>query len=141
MLRKTTQSPMIGTTLSGTVSSATAQGYLPQYRGSAAASLAPTVLNIPSAERDSERSTTKVDTAKDTLFGLTSFTAANFLPENRPLSRDRTQRPIAASADALDAEGYLRTVGRMGDDNNIEDVEQGWSGKTSGSGPVMSSEW
>jgi hypothetical protein len=141
MLRKTTQSPMIGTTLSGTVSSATAQGYLPQYRGSAAASLAPTVLNIPSAERDSERSTTKVDTAKDSLFGLTSFTAANFLPENRPVSRDRTQRPIAVSADALDAEGYLRTVGRMGDDNNKEEIEQGWSGKASGSGPVMSSEW
>jgi hypothetical protein len=132
---------MIGTTLSGTVSSATAQGYLPQYRGSAAASLAPTVLNIPSAERDSERSTAKVDTAKDSLFGLTPFTAANFLLENRPLSRDRTQRPIAASVDALDAEGYLRTVGRMGDDNNKDDVEQGWSGKASGSGPVMSSEW
>jgi hypothetical protein len=141
MLRKTTQSPMIGTTLSGTVSSATAQGYLPQYRGSAAASLAPTVLNIPSAERESERSTTKVDTVKDSLFGLTSFTTANFLPENRPLSRDRTHRPITASADALDAEGYLRTVGRMDDDNHKEDVEQGWSSKTSGSGPVMSSEW
>lgn len=131
----------MGTTLSGTVSSATAQGYLPQYRGSAAASLAPAVLNIPSAERDSEHSTTKVDTAKDSVFGLTSLTAVNFLPENHPLTQDRTQRPIAASADALDAEGYLRMLGRMGDDNNKEDVEQGWSGKTSGSGPVMSSEW
>jgi hypothetical protein len=29
----------------------------------------------------------------------------------------------------------------MGDDDNKEDVKQGWNGKSNSAGPVMSSDW
>jgi hypothetical protein len=136
MLRNPAQSTMAAPALSGTVSSATAQGYLPQYRGAAAASLAPTVFNISIAESEGERPAIKTDQPS----GVAPLVAANFLPENRPLNRDRSPRPIRPSPDTMGAEGYMRYLSHKADEDK-KIIEQGWNANTTATGPVMGSDW
>lgn len=112
MLRNVTQAPIVGTPVSGTVSSATAQGYLPQYRGSAAASLAP------------------VEVGKATTTNASSTT---FNYENRPLSQQRHSRVV----DTMTAENYLRYVTQKGIDQ--EDLKV-LNPTTSRMGPVRPGE-
>ncbi len=118
---------MVGTALSGTVSSATAQGYLPQYRGSAAASLAPAMTNVTASERDADQSPAKAQTSKGNSI---SFTAVNSLPENRPLL-DCPQGAITQSTDNMGAEGYMRFLTEK-DEKNKKIIEEN-------TGPVMGS--
>jgi len=140
MLRSTAQATMAAPALSGAISPATAQGYLPQYRGSAAASLAPTVLNIPFLEREGEHFITKNDQTGSSTSGIAPLIAANFLPENRPLNRDRGPRPIRPSPETMGAEGYMRYVSQKAtEDKKI--IEQGWNAGTTATGPVMGSDW
>ncbi|EKD16742.1 uncharacterized protein L3040_001481 [Drepanopeziza brunnea f. sp. 'multigermtubi'] len=110
MLRKVTQAPIIGTPVSGTVSSATAQGYLPQYRGAAAASLAP-------AEGSKVSS-------------IASSMASNY--ENRPLGQRNSR-----GADTMTAENYLRYVTQKG--ISQEDLKV-LNPSTTGMGPVRPGE-
>lgn len=140
---------MAAPALSGAISSATAQGYLPQYRGSAAASLAPAMLNpMASAEREDEFGITKIDQIKISASGEFSVStdgvapliAANFLPENRPINRDRPRRPIRASVETLGAEGYMRYLTQKAEDNK-KILGEGWNPNTTGTGPVMGSDW
>lgn len=112
-----------------------AQGYLPQYRGSAAASLAPAVINTSAVDRERD-----IKTAKESINGVMPLKAANFTPENRPINRDRSPRAILLSPESLGAEGYMRYItARAGDDKKI--VESGWNSNTAGTGPVMGSDW
>jgi hypothetical protein len=108
MLKNTDQTQMTSPALSGAISSATAQGYLPQYRGSAAASLAPAIVNFTTGERDGERTMAKADVTHDSATGVAPSHAANFLPENRPFSRNRLQRPTLPPAENMRAEEYMR---------------------------------
>lgn len=132
MLKNTAQ---VAQAVSGTVSSTTAQGYLPQYHGSAAASLAPAITNIATSDRESERITNKTQST-----GVAPLIAANFLPENRPLNRDRTPRPIRPSPETMGAGAYMRYVAQKAEaDKKV--IEQGWNANTTGMGPVMGSDW
>jgi len=140
MLKNSTQSQMTGPALSGTISSATAQGYLPQYRGSAAASLAPAMVNLPVGERESERSTAKPELAHDSAAGVGSFNAATFLPENRPMARNRLQRPTPAPAESMGAEEYMRYLSQK-DEIDKKGLEKKWNTEDSGTGPVSGSDW
>ena len=139
---------MAAPALSGAVSSATAQGYLPQYRGSAAASLAPTMITMNALEREDENSAMKADQVKASvdnsikvsMEGAVPLIAANFLPENRPINRDRPHRPILASVESMGAEGYMRYLAQKAE-NDKKVVGQGWNPNTTGTGPVMGSDW
>jgi hypothetical protein len=134
MLRNTAQIAMAAPAL-GTVSSATAQGYLPQYRGSAAASLAPAMFHSPG--RDGEHQTSKVEQPPSSIDSIAPLIASNFLPENRPLNRDRS--PVRPS-DTLGTEAYKRYLSRKADgDKKV--IEQGWNANTTATGPVMGSDW
>lgn len=136
MLRNSVPGTMAAPALSGTVSSATAQGYLPQYRGAAAASLAPSAFNITAFDRDSESLTMK----QDQSHGNVPLVAANFLPENRPLNRDRSPQPIRPSPDTMGAEGYMRYLSQKAEEDK-KIIEQGWNSNTTATGPVMGSDW
>jgi hypothetical protein len=138
MLRSTTAT-MAAPALSGAVSSATARGYLPQYRGTAAASLAPAMLNIPAVKNGGGNSDTKLPHPLLSTTGVTPLIAANFLPENRPLYSDRSARPIRSSVEAMSAEAYARHLAQKNEDQKI--LEQGWNSKTTGTGPTMGSDW
>lgn len=115
---------MSGPVLSGAVSSATATGYLPQYRGSAAASLAPTIMNASGAERELERHISKSGLSNE----FKEVSPVNFLPENRPLSRsEHSTRP---SPEHSGAERYMRYVSQ-------KDADQ----KGTETGAVIGSDW
>jgi len=106
--------------LSGMVSSTTAQGYLPIYRGSAAASLSPT-------------------NGSD---GALSHISVNLLPENRPLTLE--DQPHVSkkknSPETMGAEAYMRYLSNKADsDQKI--IESGWNANTDATGPVMGSDW
>lgn len=110
---------MTGIPLSGTISSATAQGYLPMYRGAAAASL---------------------DGGKVSGHAGTSIMAANYQSENRPIKQDRYQRNAPQSFEPMSAEDFVRSVAKKEADKKI--VAQGWNSATTGVGPVPSgAEW
>jgi len=130
MLRNSTQATMAAPALSGMVSPATAQGYLPQYHGAAAASLAPAALNVTATEQNTERHSMKMDMSS----GIAPLIAANFLPENRPLNRDRPESGTTG------AEGYMRYISqKANEDQKI--IKQGWNANTTATGPVMGSDW
>jgi hypothetical protein len=136
MLGNSIQASMTAPALSGTVSAATAQGYLPQYPGAAAASLAPSAFSVTAPDRDTDRSTLK----PEQLLGIVPLIAANFLPENRPLNRDQSPRPIRPSPDTIGAEGYMRYISKK-DDQDKKILEQGWNANTTATGPVIGSNW
>ena len=139
---------MVAPALSGAVSSATAQGYLPQYRGSAAASLAPAMITMNTLERENENTGMKAgqlkisadNSSKISMEGVAPLIAANFSPENRPINRDRPHRPILASVESMGAEGYMRYLTQKAE-NDKKILEQGWNPNTTGTGPVMGSDW
>lgn len=112
--------------LSGMVSSTTAQGYLPIYRGSAAASLSPTMG----------------DHKANGTMGVPHHVAASFLPENRPLNPD--DRPgllhKRTSSENMGAEAYMRYLTNKAD-NDQRIIDSGWNTNTSATGPVMGSDW
>ncbi|PMD35247.1 hypothetical protein L207DRAFT_109635 [Hyaloscypha variabilis F] len=143
MLKNSTQTHMASPALSGAVSSATAQGYLPQYRGSAAASLAPAMVNYSTSERDSERSMAKSELTYDNAIGGASILAANFLPENRPLNVNRLQRPTPPPVETMGAEEYMRylTERDEADKKLFEKHYKNTDGSQSGTGPVPGSDW
>jgi hypothetical protein len=116
-----------------TVSSATAQGYLPQYRGSAAASLAPAMLNISNHERGGGLNSSKTEQQLHSPDSIVPLSAPSPLSENRPLNRGRSPQPIQSMNDGLDAEGYLRHL--------TQKAEQGWNTNATGSGPAMGPGW
>jgi hypothetical protein len=135
MLKNQATMMMSGPVLSGAVSSATATGYLPQYRGSAAASLAPTIMNASGAERELDRPTSKSGFSKE----FTELGPVNFQSENRPLSRsEHSTRP---SPERLGAERYMRYVSQK--DEGKKATEQAWKPSTTGTGtgPVAGSGW
>ena len=118
---------MTGPAVSGMVSATNATGYLPHYRGSAVASLAPAFSNV-SAERDIQGTHAKHQHLRD------NFPTAAALGENRPL-RQSTRLEDSA-------EGYTRHLARKTqaeEDQKI--IEAGWNANTTGLGPVMGSEW
>lgn len=138
MLKSTSQpsKSMTGSVLSGAVSSATAIGYLPQYRGSAAASLAPTILNVLAIEHELERPLSKADLSMENASGSAPFAPANYLSENRPLSQDRSQHSAHPSPDS--AEGYMRFLAQKADEE--KKVSESYV-NTAGSGPFIPSDW
>jgi hypothetical protein len=140
MLRNTTQTQMVGPALSGTISSATAQGYLPQYRGSAAASLAPAMANLPAGERDTERSMAKPELTYDSAVGAAPLNAAKFLPENHPLTINRLQWPTPPPTDSMGAEEYMRYLSQK-DEMDKKGPAKKWNAEESGTGPISGSEW
>ncbi|KAE8453154.1 hypothetical protein EG329_011221 [Mollisiaceae sp. DMI_Dod_QoI] len=127
---------MVGSALSGTISSATAQGYLPPYRGSAAASLTPTAMNLQHPTLDVENIGSKHDAAKP-FSSPTPAIATSFLSENRPFNSERFPR---ATVPPNDAEAYMRYLA-LKDENNKQIFEQGWNPETTGTGSVSGSNW
>jgi hypothetical protein len=140
MLKNTDQTQMTSPALSGAISSATAQGYLPQYRGSAAASLAPAIVNFTTGERDGERTMAKADVTHDSATGVAPGHAANFLPENRPLSGNRLQRPTPSPTENMGAEEYMRYLTQK-DELDKKLLEKQWNADESGTGPISGSDW
>lgn len=129
---------MSGPALSGGVSSAIAHGYLPHYRGTAAAALSPALLNVAGIERDLDHDTMKTESPKDVNGASPHNNAANNLSENRPLSR---AIPIVRPApETMDAEGYMRYLTQKADDDK-KVSELGWNPNTTGKGPIMGSDW
>lgn len=121
--------------LLGGITSATAQGYLPQYRGSAAASLSPAILNVAGVDRDQDHSTSKIESPR---VANGSFAGVNVLSENRPLSR---AIPIVRlPGEIMDAEGYMRYLAQKAEDDK-QVKQHGWNTNTTGTGPVMGSDW
>jgi hypothetical protein len=120
---------MTGFPISGTISSATAAGYLPQYRGSAVASLAPTMSNVV-AQRDLEGILAKPHILRE------NSTSSTFSSENRPLTHS-----VGGENPNIGAEGYLRSLSRKADDDRKKTVEQGWNSNTNGLGTGMTSDW
>jgi hypothetical protein len=135
MLKNTTQTQMTSQALSGAISSATAQGYLPQYRGSAAASLAPAMVNFATGERDNERSMTKMNDS-----GVAPNLSANLLAESRPMNVNRPQRPMLPCAETMGAEDYMRYLTQKDVAEN-KPVEKKWNPENSGTGPISGSDW
>jgi hypothetical protein len=131
MLRNTAQVTMAAPALSGAVSSATAQGYLPQYRGAAAASLAPAALNMAT--------TANAKTSQPNSPGFAPQVSANFLPENRSLNRNQSPLLTRPPPKNMTAEEYARYVVEKDEDQKI--IEAGWNAKTTATGPVMGSDW
>lgn len=123
-----------------TVSSATAQGYLPQYRGSAAASLAPAMLSIPGSELYGEHADLKFDPPNQSTSGGVPATPPSLLSENRPLKHVRSSRAARPTGDALDAEGYMRYLSQKADEDK-RSLESGWNANTTGTSPAMGSNW
>ncbi|EPE25631.1 hypothetical protein GLAREA_01543 [Glarea lozoyensis ATCC 20868] len=119
---------MTGFAVSGTISSATAAGYLPQYRGSAVASLAPTISNVV-AQRDVEGLQNKPQILRE------HSTSSSFSTENRPFNQSVAHDNLNHSA-----EGYLRSLARKADDDK-KTAEQGWNANSSGLGTGMASNW
>jgi hypothetical protein len=139
MLKRTAQAGMAAPALR-TVFSATAQGYLPQYYGSAAASLAPALFSIPTPARGGVHPSPKTEQSIPTVDGTIPINAANFLAENQPLNRNGCLRPIQTVSDALDGEGYMRYLSQKADEDK-RIIDQGWNASTTATGPVMSSDW
>ena len=125
---------MSGPALSGRVSSATAHGYLPQYRGSANSSLSPAIQNGAAGEHDVTYQASKVAIHHEPI-GPVSYNVAKG-PENLPLSR---AIPIVRpSIDSLDAEGYMRYLQtKTAEDQKL----QIWDPSNAGTGPVVGSDW
>lgn len=120
--------PMVGSALSATVSSATAQGYLPAYTGSAAASLYPSTSNL----RQSAATSDYVGSKRDSRYvsGNVPVMTTNSLPENRPFN----------SSAPTSAESYMRHISSKDRSDRLI-VEQGWNSKTTGTGPISGSDW
>ena len=119
---------MTGFAVSGTVSSATAAGFLPQYRGSAAASLAPTISNAV-AQRDIEEALAKVQIVRE------DSAASTLVGENRPLS------PTVGPEDTSnDAAGFLRSIVRKTDDDK-KMIAQGWKTSPTGFRTTIGTDW
>jgi hypothetical protein len=125
---QTTKS-MTGFPVSGTISSATAAGYLPQYRGSAVASLAPTISNVV-AQRELEGILAKPHMLRENSISST------FSAENRPLNHS-----VGAESPNTGAEGYLRSLSRKADGDRKKTIVQGWNSNASGLGTSMTADW
>jgi hypothetical protein len=119
---------MTGFAVSGTISSATAAGYLPQYRGSAAASLAPTISNVV-AQRDMEGIIAKPQLLRE------SSTSSTFSEENRPFNYSVDSESLSTGA-----EGYLRSLARRVDDDK-KIIEKSWNSNSSGLGTGLALDW
>ncbi|TAQ88604.1 hypothetical protein B7494_g3068 [Chlorociboria aeruginascens] len=117
MLRNT--APMAATALSGEVSSATAQGYLPQYRGTAAASLAPAMIS--NAEHDLHR--VAADQGKGFSDNLASLGLAKVLSENHPLGQ-KALTPRHFSPETMGAEAYMRFLALKTEDGKSDQLER-----------------
>lgn len=125
---------MVGSALSGTISSATAQGYLPPYRGSAAASLNPAAMNLQHRGSDGEGVGLK---ANKQFSGHSSTMASSYLPENRPFNAGRFLRAVPPTTSA---EGYMGfTATKEEEDKTV--TEAGWNPNTTSRGPITGSDW
>lgn len=140
MLKNTAQMGMAAPALR-TVSSATAQGYLPQYRGSAAASLAPAMFRIPTPERDHEHLSSKTELPNPSADIIIPASASRVLPENWPLHRSQSPRLIRPATNTLGAEEYMRCIISQKADEDKRIIERGWNARTTATGPVMGSDW
>ncbi|CAG8961119.1 hypothetical protein HYFRA_00002662 [Hymenoscyphus fraxineus] len=120
MLSKSTA--MTGSAVSGKVSSATATGYLPLYRGTAMASLAPTFSNA-SSERDTE-TTVKPQFSRDNTFSSVGGSGSN---------------GSESIEDLTSAEGYMRYLAQKRPDSK-KFAEQTLTPDPL-TGPVMGSDW
>lgn len=129
------ETPMVGSALSGTISSATAQGYLPPYRGSAAASFNPAVMNSHNPGLGADNIVSKPDGKHFAVQPSAITTGFHF--ENVPLNSERYPRAIIPPNNA---EAYMRYLA-LKDENNKQVVEQGWNANTSGAGPIKGSDW
>lgn len=126
---------MVGSALSGTISSATAQGYLPPYRGSAAASFTPTIMNSQNpglgADNMGARHGGKL------FIDPTSAMASSFLSENVPFNLERCPRSIIPPQNA---EAYMRYLAGLKDEDSRQVGEQGCNANASGTRSVNSSD-
>jgi len=101
------------------VSSAHAHGYLPQYRGFAAASLAPTISNASTSDHGFEAAT---GMTKESAIASPAVVSST-LPENRPLRRS-TRNIGDIRTDGMDAQDYMRYLAKK-DDEGRTAAEQG----------------
>lgn len=125
---KNKQGGVLSPPLSGEMSSATAQGYLPQYRGAAAASLAPSIIGANTPSRKFEKNFISGNNGRS---NRTNSRASN-RTENRAPSRMTT-----ADDDDMRAADLLRRIREQ--DTAI--LNQSWNSKTKGIGPIHGSDW
>lgn len=139
MLRNTPRSAMAAPALR-TVSSATAQGCLPQYRGSAAASLVPAMLSHYSPGRDGEYGSLKVEQPGHSGDGTTAVPGSDFLTENRPLHWDQSPHTIRSSSNTPGAEEYMRYLAQKADQDKRA-IKHGWNAFTTTTGTITGPNW
>lgn len=107
---------MSGPALSGGVTAATAQGHLPQYRGTAAASFPPVLSSYVTLDRD--QPTPVLVNYEQPMVANGSVAVAkppSLLSENRPLSR---AIPIVCpNSNSLNAASYMRQLNQKQNQN------------------------
>lgn len=118
---------MTSPAMSGGVTIATAQGHLPAYRGTAAVSLLPAMLNVTGVAHEMNTSASELQQPLVVNGSTIPIKTPKPVSENsRPLSR---AIPIVRPPDNLDAESYMRLI------HNKQDITR------TGTGPVMGSDW
>jgi hypothetical protein len=98
------------------------------------------MFSNPAPEHDGERATSKPGQTNSPVDSVAPLIISNFLPENRPLNRGRSPRPIPPSTDSLGTEGYMHYLSQKADEDKRV-VEQGWNANTTATGPVIGSDW
>ncbi|KAL3421455.1 hypothetical protein PVAG01_07900 [Phlyctema vagabunda] len=121
MLRNTAKA---APALSGSISNMTAHGYLPQYRGYAAASLAPSMNHSPAEHGTPQASSNNAS----------PLTSSGFMSENRPLHDS-----LRGTPGPMSAEEYMRLVNTMPHEADCSIFED--SNIAKGTGPVAGSDW
>lgn len=125
--------PMTGSVLSGTVSAATASGYLPHYHGSAAASLAPSNSNKSKTKQPIEFRSSQGDLSENAV-----RPGADLLAENRHVTATHAQRANHIPMGSMGAEGYLLLLSQKAKKDK-KSAEDRWSANTTNARPPTDS--
>lgn len=120
MLKNVSQS---GPVLSGSITPTIAQGFLPQYRGSAAASLTPTMMNNTVADRDLSYSQSGSESVNDMGKATVAFMHTDVLAENRPPQMSRRSYQVTGGSEDSGAQEYMRHIAQK-DDKNKKMIDQ-----------------
>lgn len=116
----------MATALTSSSSSTTVEGYLPQYRGSAATALAPSISSINASSQGLDN--INIEEGKS---GRETF-ATSVRTENRPpLIQAHPSRDVASATD------LLRRLNRQ----DKEHHDPGFNANTTGIGPTFGSDW
>lgn len=119
----------MATVSTGSPSSTTAQGYLPQYRGSAAVALAPSMSSVNASSQGRDNYNPFAEASKTNR----ANSIASLRAENRP-----PLVPAHPHRDTTSAADLLRRINRQEKELHHD---PGFNANTTGVGPTFSSDW